>query len=216
MTTARPGRTSSPPRRAGRLLPWQRHRRLAAVGTIALRQCDRRAGGAVRARRTAEFGRLRQRPEFAGPPIPSNHDHVLRRHRPYQGSPRPRSPAVSLGQAKRSSRRYRRSRCSSSSFASTFSAARLATARTGEAGAARAGGEFGSTWVGRLGRGRTRTERACRKFGVGQSGQNGGRAVLSAARLALHRARPYGLWGLRGRLWGAHVSHALCSLLAAE
>ena len=39
----------------------QRHRRLAAVGTIALRQCDRRAGGAVRGRRTAEFGRLRER-----------------------------------------------------------------------------------------------------------------------------------------------------------
>jgi hypothetical protein len=34
-----------------------RHRRLAAIGTIALRECDRRAGGAVRRRRTAEFGR---------------------------------------------------------------------------------------------------------------------------------------------------------------
>ena len=36
--------------------PWQRHRRLAAVGTIALRQCDRLGGGAVRDRGTAEFG----------------------------------------------------------------------------------------------------------------------------------------------------------------
>ena len=49
MTTAQPGRTSSPPRPARRLLAWQRHPRPAAVGTIALPQCDRRAGGAVRA-----------------------------------------------------------------------------------------------------------------------------------------------------------------------
>ena len=39
----------------------QRHRWLAAVGTIALRQCDRRASGAVRGRRTAEFGRKHER-----------------------------------------------------------------------------------------------------------------------------------------------------------
>jgi len=48
-------------RRALLLESWQRHRRLAAVGTIALRQCDRPAGGAVRVRRTAEFGRKHER-----------------------------------------------------------------------------------------------------------------------------------------------------------
>jgi hypothetical protein len=31
------------------------------VGTIALHECDRRAGGAVRRSRTAELGRLRAR-----------------------------------------------------------------------------------------------------------------------------------------------------------
>ena len=54
-------RRSRPPGPARPSQPWQRHRRLAAVGTIALRQCDRRAGGAVRGRRTAEFGRRRKR-----------------------------------------------------------------------------------------------------------------------------------------------------------
>jgi hypothetical protein len=48
----KPGSARAPCLRSG-----QRHRRLAAVGTIALRQCDRRAGGAVRGRRTTEFGR---------------------------------------------------------------------------------------------------------------------------------------------------------------
>jgi hypothetical protein len=36
--------------------------------------------------------------------------------------------------------------------------------------------------------------------------------VLSAAGLALHRTRPYGLRGLRRRLLGGLVSHALRSL----
>ena len=60
MTTAQPVRTSSPPRPRRRLLAWQRHRRPAAVGTIALRRCDRRARGAVRRRPTSEFGRTRK------------------------------------------------------------------------------------------------------------------------------------------------------------
>ena len=55
----RPGPTRLPQ-------PWQRHRRLAAVGTIALRQCDRRAGGAVRGRRTAELGDCDSAPGLLG------------------------------------------------------------------------------------------------------------------------------------------------------
>ena len=41
-------------------------------------------------------GRLRQRPELAGRPTPSTHDHALRRHGPYRGWPRPRSPGCRL------------------------------------------------------------------------------------------------------------------------
>jgi hypothetical protein len=48
----------------------QRRRRLTAAGTIALRQCDRRAGGAVRGRRTAEFGRRQERATGEGSTSP--------------------------------------------------------------------------------------------------------------------------------------------------
>ena len=42
-----PDDAAVPPGVARLLSAWHRHRRLAAVGTIALRECDRRAGGAV-------------------------------------------------------------------------------------------------------------------------------------------------------------------------
>jgi hypothetical protein len=35
-------------------------------------------------------------PRVAGTPVPRKHDHVLRRHRPYRWSPRPRSPRYRL------------------------------------------------------------------------------------------------------------------------
>jgi len=79
--------------------PWQRHRRLAAVGTIALRECDRRAGGAVRRRRTAEFGRRRSR----GRARPDDPD---------RGEPVVRSPTEAI--ARRPTARSRGSTCSSS------------------------------------------------------------------------------------------------------
>ena len=66
------------------------------AGTIALQECDRRAAGAIQRSRTAEFGRLRQRPEFAEPSILSKHDYILRRHGPYRGSLRLRSPGCRL------------------------------------------------------------------------------------------------------------------------
>jgi hypothetical protein len=68
----------------------QRRRRLTAAGTIALRQCDRRAGGAVRGRRTAEFGRTQKPPEFAG----SSASRKRRRGGAYarSGQPRRRCP----------------------------------------------------------------------------------------------------------------------------
>ncbi len=69
-----------------------RHRRFlnVTIGSrhhatcLAERQSSRRAALG----QTTAGGRLQQCPEFAGPPIPSKHDHVLRRHRPYRGSPR--------------------------------------------------------------------------------------------------------------------------------
>lgn len=45
---------------------------------------------------------------FAGRPIPSKHDHALRRHGPSRGSPRTLITGLSLGQAERLSRRWRR------------------------------------------------------------------------------------------------------------
>ena len=52
-----------------------------------------------------------QHREFAGPPIPSKHDHVLRRHGPHRGSPRPRTLGCRLARRSESSHRYRQTRC---------------------------------------------------------------------------------------------------------
>ena len=46
--------------------------------------------------RTPGCSRLRQRPEFAGQPIASKHDRVLRRHGPIDGRHDPRSPSCRL------------------------------------------------------------------------------------------------------------------------
>ena len=78
------------PATTGRPDSWQRHSE---------------AGAAVRAEAVVPrpgparpgCGRLRQRPELAGRPTPSKHNHVLRRHGPYRGWPRLRSSGCRLG-----------------------------------------------------------------------------------------------------------------------
>ena len=70
-----------------RLLAWQRHSEAGAAAKAE----------AVVARsrpRTPGCGRSGQRTGFAGPPIQSNHDRILRRHGTYPGSLRPRCRLV--------------------------------------------------------------------------------------------------------------------------
>ena len=64
---------------------------------------------------TAPARRSRQCRQFAGPSIPSKHDHTLRRHGRYRRSPRLRSPSCRFGQPERSPHRCRHTRCPNSS-----------------------------------------------------------------------------------------------------
>lgn len=66
------------PSPSGRLLSWQRH---SGSGAAARAEAVVARPG----RRTLGCWRLRHHPEFAGPPIASKHDHVLRRHNPIDG-----------------------------------------------------------------------------------------------------------------------------------
>ena len=68
-------------RRVGCVAPFVRQESRAVpvpgLRSLPLRE---RSSCAACTRWAARSGRLRQRPAFAGPPIPSKHDHILRRH----------------------------------------------------------------------------------------------------------------------------------------
>ena len=89
----------------------------------------------------ARMGRLRQRARVCWAPIASKRDHVLRRHRTYRGSPRPRVTRLLLGQAYRSLHRCRQTRSSVSSRAR----ASIATITSCRAPASRANQESRSS-----------------------------------------------------------------------
>ena len=123
MTTAQPGRTSSPPRPAGRLLAWQRH---SEPGPAA------RAEAVVAPPGTNRPGcaRSRQAPSLLSSRFRASRVTFVRGQRPYRRSPRSRSSGCCSARAKRPSHRCRDKRCSVSSFGEEIRALELAPGRS--------------------------------------------------------------------------------------